>query len=36
MSEKIGVCKINIALRKVRNGLFIFDFFLTVNMYKEF
>jgi len=27
MPEKIGVCKINIALRKVRNGLFIFDFF---------
>jgi len=35
MSEKIGVCKINIALRKPKMG-YSFLTFLTVNMYKEF
>ena len=36
MSEKIGVCKINIALRKPEMGYSFLPFFLTVNMYKEF
>lgn len=35
MPEKIGVCKINIALRKSEMG-YSFLTFLTVNMYKEF